>query len=151
VHAEGEGQGRTAESAAAAAAEPVLMVSQEALAATARMPGAVGAERRAAEAARDRAIAAAAAAAAVEPLADARDAGEGELDAAWPDVVREIDDAAAAAAAQLRDRLHAALDHFVDEVSELARTATLQALVPGHRLADDEDAVDEPADDEEAE
>jgi hypothetical protein len=93
IHAEGQAGTKTAEGAAAAAAEPLAMVSPDAFAATARMSETVGA-------------------------------------------------AAAIAGQRLREQLAGALEHFVGEVTEIARHSTLAALVP---TATDDEANAEPA------
>jgi hypothetical protein len=135
IHAEGQAGQRTAEGAAQAAAEPVAVVSQEALDATARMPDQVGVHRRNVEAREARP--------APKPpgggddddeppgvdvdeiVADAVDA-----DTRWSEIEAQIDAAAEAAAVALRAAIGAALESFVAEVTELARHATLSALVP---------------------
>jgi hypothetical protein len=137
IHAEGQAGQRTAEGAAQAAAEPVAVVSQEALDATARMPDQVGVHRRNVEA-REASSAARPAAGddgddddeppgvdVDEIVADAVDA-----DTRWSEIEARIDEAAEAAAASLRAAIGAALEGFVAEVTELARHATLSALVP---------------------
>lgn len=153
VHAEGQGVQQTAESAEKAASEPVAVVSREAFAATARLTDNVGIHRRNVEAAM--AKAASLAAQASLDLAPLGDLTEDELADVWDEVEQKIDEAAAAAGEQLRRALHDALADFVDEVSDLARHATLAALVsPSGRVAraapdqDDEDEDEEIEDEE---
>jgi hypothetical protein len=141
VHAEGQAGTRTAEGAAQAAAEPVAVVSEEALAATARLPGAVGVHRRNVE----ESLAAAAAPPPIAepaPAAAAVEIDEDELYEIWEEVEHAIDEAAAAAGARLREQLAGALEHFVGEVTEVARHSTLAALVPA---ADEEEDAEEEA------
>jgi hypothetical protein len=145
VHAEGEGASKSAENAAQAASEPVQMVTQEALEATARLLESVGVNRRNVEAQQ-----ALSAPPVVKQEIEEGELGEDEIDAIWEQVEREIDVAAAAAGELLRNSIAEALEHFVGEVTEMARHATLAALVPepaapmqaGARGADDEDAVE---------
>jgi hypothetical protein len=173
VHAEGQGGGaQTAETAAQAASEPVANVSQEALAATARLSETAGLHRRNVDAAH------AAAAAAPQPVASPPERiveDVVDFDDAWAEVEAKIEEAAAAARVRLKSALGGALGAFVGEVTELARHATLAALVQGNATlgaeepypvgkvngsavvdtddeedeGDDEDAVSAPADDEE--
>jgi hypothetical protein len=139
IHAEGQAGQKTAEGAAQAAAEPLAMVSQEALAATARMPDAVGVHRRNVEASH-----AAAAAAPVAPMpAPVVDLDDAEVEAIWAEVERAIDEAAAIAGQRLREQLAGALEHFVGEVTEIARHSTLAALVPQDDDADEDDDEEE--------
>lgn len=133
IHAEGQAGTRTAEGAAQAAAEPLATVSQDAFAATARMSEAVGVHRRNVEAAQQAPLTpseprpAGTGRVEASPAADIPDA---ELDAIWAEVERAIDEAAAIAAQRLREQLTGALEHFVGEVTEIARHSTLAALVP---------------------
>jgi hypothetical protein len=130
IHAEGQAGTKTAEGAAQAASEPLAMVSQEALAATARMPDAVGVHRRNVEATH--------AQVAPRPAAPApvAEVPAEEFDAIWAEVERAIDEAAALAGQRLREQLAGALEHFVGEVTEIARHSTLAALVPPDPIAD---------------
>ena len=149
IHAEGQAGTRTAENAAQAAAEPVAAVSQEAFAAAARMPDSVGVHRRNVEA-RNAPLTPPLTLSEHRPEGTMRveglDLDEDEVADLWDEVEAEIDEAAAAAGQRLREALAGALEHFVGEVTEVARQSTLLALVP----ADDEDAAEEPAGDEEA-
>lgn len=142
VRAEGQGGAeRTAEGAAAAAAEPVANISAEVLAATARLPDSAGVHRRNVEAQTAAPapyrIPAPAPAVAAEPDVDAEVEAEAapldddELAARWPAIEAAIDEAAAAIGARLKAELSAALDRFVDAVTDGARHATFAALVPG--------------------
>jgi hypothetical protein len=152
IHSDGDGAQRTADSAAAAASEPVQGVTQEALEATARLLESVGIHRRNVEAAAQTALVEAQAA--EEEAAEAAGVvDEGELDELWAQIERDIDEAAAAAGEMLRRSLAEALDHFVGEVTDMARHATLAALVPTAPAdSDDEDAGadDDAGDDEES-
>jgi hypothetical protein len=121
VHAEGEGTSRNAETAAQAASEPVQQVSQEALAATARLLDTVGVNRRNVEAAH---------AAPVTPVEDV--SGE-ELDPVWAQVEQAIDEAAVAAGEQLRAALYTLFERFVGDVTELAASETLASLTPAEK------------------
>jgi hypothetical protein len=130
VHAEGEGAQRTAETAAQAASEPVQLVTQEALEATARLLESVGVHRRNVEEAH-----AAQQEAAPPPI----ELESSELDDVWADVERAIDEAAVYMGEVLKEKIGEALERFVDEVTEMARHATLAALLPGRS-----DAAPEP-------
>lgn len=122
VHAEGQGgAARSAENAAQAAAEPVANLTAEALEATARMPDSVGIHRRNVEEAQAQAAA---------PVVEV---SEEELAEAWAEVEAEIEAASAGAADRLRAALDGVLEEFVGRVADLARHATLEALVPGTR------------------
>jgi len=142
IHAEGEAGRATqsAESAATAAAEPVQVVSQEALAATARMSEAAGAHRRQFDAARE---AETAAAPPREEAGEEDDEHDGDFDAAWAEVERAIEAAAAEARARLRQHVGAALQRFVTDTTDLARRQTIVALGP------EEDDASPAGDDEE--
>jgi hypothetical protein len=135
IHAEGQGDApaKTAEGAAQAAAEPVANVTQEALAATARILDSVGIHRRNVEAQQ-------------VPPGTARhevparapvevEVSTEEMAALWAEVDQQIEAAARTGAARLGEHLVGALDRFVGEVTEIARHATLQALVPGGSTA----------------
>ncbi len=130
VHAEG-----TAESAQAAA-EPVAHVSAEAFAATARLSDVAGQHRRAVE---NRAPAPEPAPAPVPVPSDL------DVDALFAELDARIDEAAAVAAAQLRDGITAAMESFIDEVTALAKRHTLESLLP---FTEPEDQDEDDEDDE---